>query len=203
MAGLGAGPEPRTACRRAGDGRRARGSVPDARRGGAGHALRLRPADDAEFLRRAYLDLAGRIPTVSEARAFLADTRSDRRRHLVAGLLNRPSYARHFTTVWRHLLLPEADSNVQLQIFSSGFDGWLRQQFVKNVTYDAMVRDLLTTKIDQQAGRRGFDIRTIGEPTPLAYYLAKESKAENLASATARVCGRTGGSTSSAAATTR
>jgi hypothetical protein len=145
------------------------------------------PADDAEFLRRAYLDLAGRIPTVSEARAFLADTRSDRRRHLVAGLLNRPSYARHFTTVWRHLLLPEADSNVQLQIFSSGFDGWLRQQFVKNVPYDEMVRDLLTTKIDQQAGRRGFDIRTIGEPTPIAYYLAKESKAENLASAAARV----------------
>src|SRR5687767_12336954 len=37
------------------------------------------PADDAEFLRRAYLDLAGTVPDGKTARAFLADKSADRR----------------------------------------------------------------------------------------------------------------------------
>ena len=47
-------------------------------------------ADDAEYMRRVYLDLAGRIPTVPEARAFLSDKRSDRRARLVDSLLASP-----------------------------------------------------------------------------------------------------------------
>ena len=144
-------------------------------------------ADDPEFLRRVYLDLAGRIPSVAEARAFLADPRPDRRRYLVAGLLNRPSYSKHFTTVWRHLLVPETDTNDQLRFISPGFEAWLRKQFEKNAPYDQLVRTLLTTPIDPQSGQRVFDFRNIGEPTPIAYYLGKEAKAENLASSTARV----------------
>ena len=145
------------------------------------------PADDHEYLRRVYLDLAGRIPTVTESRAFLADPRPDRRQHLVAGLLARPSYAKHFTTIWKHLLMPEADSNVNFQFFTTGFEAWLRQQFDKNAPYDAMVRELLSTSLGGENGRNGFDFRRVNEPSPLAYYLGKEGKPENLASATARV----------------
>lgn len=145
------------------------------------------PAADPEFLRRVYLDLAGRIPTVAEARAFLADTRDDKRRRLVAELLSRPTYARHFTTVWRHLLLPEADTNLNFAFVAVGFDVWLREQFAKNVPYDKLVRDLLTTPLDRESGQRIFSADSIGKPTPIAYYLAKDAKAENLASASARV----------------
>src|SRR5438067_13465348 len=45
------------------------------------------PADDAEFLRRVYLDLAGRVPRVSEVRNFLADNRPDKRKRVIADLL--------------------------------------------------------------------------------------------------------------------
>ncbi|MDB5312012.1 MAG: hypothetical protein JWO38_6214 [Gemmataceae bacterium] len=145
------------------------------------------PAADTEFLRRVYLDLAGRIPTVAETRAFLADQRTDKRRHLVAGLLHRPTYARHLTTVWRHLLLPEADTNPQIQFVGIGFESWLRGQFDKNAPYDQLVRDLLTTPVDQQTAMRGFNRGATDAPTPIAYYLAKEGKPENLASASARV----------------
>src|SRR5262249_42309956 len=40
-------------------------------------------ADDAEFLRRVYLDIAGHIPSVSEARRFLEDNKPDKRHRLV------------------------------------------------------------------------------------------------------------------------
>src|SRR5262249_13670377 len=45
-------------------------------------------SDDAEFLRRVYLDLAGRIPSVTEARQFLADKDADSRRRLIDRLVN-------------------------------------------------------------------------------------------------------------------
>ena len=64
-------------------------------------------ADDAEFLRRVYLDLAGRIPSVAEARSFLDDPAADKRRRLVDQLLKDPRHVEHFTNIWRQLLIPE------------------------------------------------------------------------------------------------
>src|SRR5262245_1005735 len=70
-------------------------------------------ADDAEFLRRAYLDLAGRIPSVAEARAFLADQSPGKRVRLVEELLASPQHLNHFTTVWRKALLVNANAQQQ------------------------------------------------------------------------------------------
>src|SRR3954451_2201692 len=67
-------------------------------------------ADDATFLRRVYLDLAGRIPSVAEARTFLKDKAPDKRQRLVETLLASNAYVNHFTNVWRGLMLPEADA---------------------------------------------------------------------------------------------
>jgi hypothetical protein len=53
---------------------------------------------DAEFLRRASLDLTGMPPTADEARAFLADTSADKRQRLVDRLFASPQYARHLAT---------------------------------------------------------------------------------------------------------
>jgi hypothetical protein len=64
------------------------------------------PANDAEFLRRAALDTLGRIPTVAEARAFLADTSPDRRERLVDQLLDNPAAVNHAAAVWRAALVP-------------------------------------------------------------------------------------------------
>src|SRR5262249_28726586 len=102
-------------------------------------------------------------------------------------LLARPTYSRHLATVWRHLLLPEADTNLQTQFLVPGFDAWVRGQFDRNAPYDQFVRDLLTTPVDQQAAQQLFNRTGIGRPSPLAFYLLKDAKAENLASATARV----------------
>jgi hypothetical protein len=143
-------------------------------------------ADDAEFLRRVYLDLIGRIPMVSEARSFLDDKSPDKRQKLIESLLKSPGYSAHFTNVYKHLLLPEADADFQLQFFSADFEPWLRKQFSENVGYDKVVRELMTFSLSNngQGNINPFQLRE--NPTPFAFYMAKQVKAENLAAATAR-----------------
>jgi len=142
-------------------------------------------ADDAEFVRRVYLDLAGRIPSVEETRSFLADNRPDKRAQLVEKLLTGPRYVAHFTNVWRSLLLPEAGNNFQVRLQQGAFENWLKKELARNAGYDAMVRDLLTAKI----GGGGLNplAALYGDGGPLTYYVAKEFKPENLAAGTARV----------------
>ena len=111
-------------------------------------------ADDAEFLRRVYLDLAGRIPSVEEARTFLADRRPDKRARLVEQLLAGPRYVAHFTNVWRTLLMPEAGNNFQVRLQQASFETWLKQQVARNAGYDEMVRELLTAPLSERLGTR-------------------------------------------------
>src|SRR5262249_9972613 len=64
------------------------------------------PVPDHTFLRRAYLDVIGRLPTPEEARAFLADAAADKRAKLVDRLLERPEYADYWANKWADLLRP-------------------------------------------------------------------------------------------------
>jgi hypothetical protein len=140
------------------------------------------PADDAEFLRRIYLDLAGRIPTIEEARTFLDSKSPNRRAEKVEELLASPRYVAHFTNVWRALLIPEAGNNFQVRLQQGTFEAWLKDQVAKNAGYDQLARGIITSPLSN----RGFPFGG-AEPSPLTFYLAKEFKPENLAASTARV----------------
>src|SRR5262249_45532940 len=59
---------------------------------------------DAEFVRRAYLDVCGILPTAEEIRDFLAGTGTDRRARLIDALLERPEYADFWTLKWADVL---------------------------------------------------------------------------------------------------
>ncbi len=147
-------------------------------------------ADDAEFLRRVSLDLIGRIPTVAEVRTFLADTAPDKRAKLVERLLKEPAYVNHFATTWQKLLVPEDNpANFQLRILMPPFEAWVRDQFAANVPYNKMVRELLTAQVTGD-GQQMFQRMRTGEriePSPMAFYVAKEAKAEELAATTSRL----------------
>jgi hypothetical protein len=145
------------------------------------------PASDAEFLRRVYLDLAGRVPSVAEARRFLASKRPDRRQRLVNELLDGPRYATHFSHVWRALWLPEAAATIQGTILAPGFEGWLRKHLAANTPYNKVIHELLTTKLPSGPGREAIVDGLSGKPSPVAFYLAKEGKPENLAAGTSRL----------------
>ncbi len=149
------------------------------------------PADDATFLRRLSLDLAGRIPAVSEVRRFLADPSADKRDRLIDELLDSPAYARHFADTWLDLLAPEAAADFQRRFLLPGLHAWLRKQFTENTPYDRMVRDLLALPLGSDPRQRQILrlalFRADGEPSPVGYYVAKEGKPENLAAGTARL----------------
>jgi hypothetical protein len=142
-------------------------------------------ADDSEFVRRIYLDLGGRIPSVQEARKFIEDKRANKRLLLVEKLLTSPRYVAHFSNVWRALLIPEAGNNFQVRLGQGSFEGWLKRRLERNAGYDQMVRELVTAKVN--AGNPQLAIFGGGTPNPLPFYLAKEFKPENISASTARV----------------
>ncbi len=132
-------------------------------------------ADDAEFLRRAFLDIAGRIPTVAEARTFLNDDSPDKRRRLVQRLLNDAGYVTHFARYWRSVLMPEAATDFGTRFQVPGFEAWLREKLGDNTPYDRLVYQLLTAPIDGQS------------VSPTAFYQSKQIKPENLGASTSRM----------------
>ncbi|HEX7376823.1 MAG TPA: DUF1549 domain-containing protein [Pirellulales bacterium] len=151
--------------------------------------LGITPAErttDAEFLRRVYLDISGKIPAVAEARAFLDDTRGDKRRRLIEDLLSRGSFAAHFANLWRELLLPGANTNPETRGFAPAFEAWLKVRFAANVPYDALVAEILTARLaspaPQTSGRR-----TTLSPSPAAFFQVNQNKPESLAANAARI----------------
>jgi hypothetical protein len=143
-------------------------------------------ADDAAFLRRVYLDVVGRIPSVPEAREFLDDPAPDKRRKLVDRLLGSPAAADHFARVWRAWLLPDAGVNRFGIALAPGFEAWLRDRLAANTGYDKMVRELITSA--PAGGEEALLLRAGGGGMgPQAFAVALENKPENLAGRTARL----------------
>ena len=100
-------------------------------------------ADDAEFLRRAALDITGRIPTAERILAFLNDRSPDRRAKLIDELLADREYGEHFATVWYHRMIKPDNDNKRL-ILGNKLRDWLADRFNKNQTWDRLVTDLMT-----------------------------------------------------------
>jgi hypothetical protein len=144
-------------------------------------------ADDGEFVRRVYIDLAGRIPAVAEVRTFLKDTHPDKRAWLIEKLLDGPRYVTHFTRVYRDLLVPETNANFQSRFLRPGFEAWLREQLRANTPYDKMVKELLTIPVGNSNARGAIVAARRGNSTPLAFYQTKDLRPENLAAATSRL----------------
>lgn len=130
-------------------------------------------SSDEEFFRRVYLDLTGRVPSVSECREFMGDTSVDRRQHLVEQLLARRDHATHLGAVWRKMLLPDG---VDLSMYggTSSFEEWLSESFRDNMPYDELVRRLLLAE-----GR-------VSESGPILFYTALNLKPEEIAAKTSR-----------------
>lgn len=99
---------------------------------------------DAEFIRRAYLDVLGVLPTPEEVRAFLASQEPDKRAKLVDAVLNRPEYVDYWTLKWGDLLRNNSDKVQPKGMWS--FYNWLRASFRENKPMDQFARELITAQ---------------------------------------------------------
>jgi hypothetical protein len=100
-------------------------------------------ADDAEFARRASLDIVGRIPTYSELTAFLELDSRDKRGRLVDQLLDHEDYIRNSASVWGNLLVGRSNNRGGGR---AALDRWLRNAIYTNIPYDQFVKELLTAE---------------------------------------------------------
>jgi len=110
-------------------------------------ALNILPsglADDAEYLRRVYLDIIGTLPTAEETKTFLDDSSPDRRVQVVERLLKRPEYADFWALKWADLLRVERKKLGHKGAYA--YYKWIRDGFLANTPYDQMVRELLTAE---------------------------------------------------------
>jgi hypothetical protein len=114
-------------------------------------------ATDGEWCRRVYLDLIGRIPSIGELKAFVADKSPRKKADLVDRLLGDEyvdEYARHWTDVWTTVLIGRDVANELVN--RPGMRQYLRRAFSKNIPYDRFMEELVTAT-GANANRRDVD----------------------------------------------
>lgn len=102
------------------------------------------PATDGEFLRRAFLDTIGVLPTVDEMRAFLGDASSDKRDKLIESLLERPEFVDYWAYKWSDLLLVNSEKLRPPAMWA--YYTWIRNQVEANTPWDEFARQVVTAK---------------------------------------------------------
>jgi hypothetical protein len=98
---------------------------------------------DEQFLRRAYLDLTGRLPMPADVTEFLADKALDKRARTIDKLLDSEEYAKHWAQYWRTVITSRT-IDLRALVFARSFENWLAQQLQANKSWGAITRELLT-----------------------------------------------------------
>ncbi len=120
-------------------------------------------APDEVFLRRVYVDVAGRIPTLDEAKAFLSSQEPNKRMKLIDQLLGSDGYASNYYNYFADILrlLTKGRDGIAGQAYGD----WLKTSLRENKRYDVMVKELLTTDgAAWDSGAIGFYTRDRGMP---------------------------------------
>lgn len=103
--------------------------------------------DDATFLRRASVDIAGRLPTLDETQAYLADTDPQKRAKLVDRLLDSTDYADYFANKWAAILRNKRRQDTD-KTSTFAFYDWIRGSLLENKPYDQFVGEILNAAGD-------------------------------------------------------
>lgn len=110
--------------------------------------LGIKPANvcsDAVFLRRAFLDIAGTVPTLEETKSFLSDTSEKKRAKLVDQLLEREEFALYWSLKWGDILRIKSEFPINMWPNAvHAFSHWVWDSVRRNKPYDQFARELIT-----------------------------------------------------------
>ncbi|PHR89476.1 MAG: hypothetical protein COA78_35800 [Blastopirellula sp.] len=120
------------------------------------------PALESKWVRRLFLDILGRVPSVDEINQYNRDRSRDRRKNLVESLLYDESYteeyARNWTTIWTNTLIGRnGGTDDDSEINRAGMQKYLRDSMARNKPYDQMVRELITAEGANTPGMPNFN----------------------------------------------
>ncbi len=121
--------------------------------------------DDATFIRRVTLDVAGRLPTMDEVAKFVADTAADKREKLIDHLLDRQDYADYFANKWSAVLRNRRRAATDDMAPTTAFHTWIRDSLAANKPYDQFVREVLTATGEEIKTPPVVWYRELKEPT--------------------------------------
>jgi Protein of unknown function (DUF1549)/Protein of unknown function (DUF1553) len=126
------------------------------------------PASDDVLVRRLYLDIAGRIPTVEERQAFVTSNDPQKRAKLIDTLLGSDGYTSHMFNYFADLL--RLTDNTKGRITAEAYEEWMKKELKANTPYDQLVKKLLTTEGGAwDSGSIGFYQRDENKLDHLAY----------------------------------
>lgn len=125
-------------------------------------------ANDEQFVRRVYLDIAGRIPNYDETKAFLADANPQKRSVLIDQLLDTEGYNQHMFNYLSEMLRVKSDFD-QALVRGNDYVAWLKEQVAANRPWNEMVYEMLT------ATGKMWDKKPDGSSNGAAGYLLRDS----------------------------
>jgi hypothetical protein len=120
------------------------------------------PATDGEWCRRVFLDVLGRVPSVTELRDFLSSKEADKKAKLVSKLLYDSAYtedyARNWTTIWTNILIGRNGGLERRTLIDrDGMQKYLRDSFAREKPYNKMVYELITATGSTTPGKPDFN----------------------------------------------
>lgn len=121
---------------------------------------------DSQFLRRAYLDAIGALPTPDETRAFLADPDPLKREKLIDKLLARSEFADFWTLKWADIL--RVNESFMDEKGVKDMHSWIRRAVVEDRPLDQFVRDLLAASGNSADSPTVNFYRTMANPEEMA-----------------------------------
>src|SRR5205085_12666561 len=121
---------------------------------------------DQEFIRRAYMDVCGVLPSPEETKAFLENKDAAKRAKLIDQLLERPEYADLWTLKWSDVF---RSTRKTIQVKGTHvFQKWLHYQVDQNIPFDQVVRDVITASGSTYSNPPANYYRIARDPTNLA-----------------------------------
>jgi hypothetical protein len=131
-------------------------------------------AEDSEWIRRVYLDIVGRIPTLTETKAFLEDESTRKRAAVIESLLESPDYIRNFTTVWTNNCIGRGTPR---RVSRDGMEKFFREAFAKNRPWDDVVVDIVTAEGHfEENGAVNYTLAQMQMPDEAVQLTAKTTK---------------------------